>query len=94
MANPNDARALVDRGDALVDLNKQRDSIRDYTAALAINPQYAYALASRCDAYFQIDENQSAVADCDKAISLKKTAYAFRVRALALDALGEQDKVV
>lgn len=76
--HPNDATALVDRGDDYEALDNQQAAIADYTAAIAINPEYAYAYASRCESYFELDQGQRAMDDCDKAIELNpKLAYAI-----------------
>jgi tetratricopeptide (TPR) repeat protein len=82
-AHPQDATALVDRGDDYEALNEQQSAIADYSAALAINPEYAYAYASRCESYREIDQNDHALQDCNKAIELDpKLAYPYRERAI------------
>jgi tetratricopeptide (TPR) repeat protein len=81
--HPQDARALVDRGDVYEDLNQQQNAISDYTAALAINPEYAYAWASRCESRHELNIDAAALDDCDRAIELDPhDAYAYRERAL------------
>jgi len=82
--HPQDARALVDRGDIYQTQGKTRESIADYSAALAVNPEYAYALASRGDSYVQIEDYPHAIADASKALELRPNyGYALRVRGMA-----------
>ena len=81
-AHPNDAAALVDRGDDYEALGEHQTAITDYTAAIGANPDFAYAYASRCESYFHLDQDQRGLQDCNKAIELEpKLAYAYRVRA-------------
>jgi tetratricopeptide (TPR) repeat protein len=81
--HPQDARALVDRGDDYDSLGRYPEAITDYSAALAINPQYAYAYASRADSHYSQHEYTLALVDADKALELRpKFGYGFRVRTL------------
>lgn len=90
--HPNDATALVDRGDAYEDQDKHAKAIENYTAAIAINPSYAYAYASRCQSYEMLDQHKLALTDCDKALELNpKSAYAYRQRAWAKLSLDDTD---
>jgi tetratricopeptide (TPR) repeat protein len=95
-SHPQDARALVDRGDVYQTMGQLPESIADYTAALVVNPEYAYAYASRGDSYNQIGNYTRALADADKALALRpKYGYALRVRSVARlhtnDLPGAQD---
>jgi tetratricopeptide (TPR) repeat protein len=97
-SHPQDARALVDRGDIYQNESKLPQSVADYTAALAINPQYAYAYATRADSYNQMGDYARAATDATKALELRPNyAYALRVRSLSRvntqDLAGAQDDI-
>src|SRR5947209_1907761 len=69
-AHPQDARALVLRGDNKADLGDQRAALKDYDAALKMNPQYQYGYATRCETRLLLDDDSGALADCEMALKL------------------------
>jgi predicted Zn-dependent protease/energy-coupling factor transporter ATP-binding protein EcfA2 len=85
LTNPNNAKALTDRGDIYETVDDRSWAIDDYTAAIAVDPDDAYAYASRCQSEVETASGNAAYDtakdDCDKAIALDpKLAYAFRQR--------------
>jgi tetratricopeptide (TPR) repeat protein len=80
-AHPNDARALVLRGDARASLDDDIGALRDYDAAIVANPDYQYAYATRCDTRRNESQLDGALEDCNRAIALDGTdplAYEYR----------------
>jgi tetratricopeptide (TPR) repeat protein/transglutaminase-like putative cysteine protease len=76
--NPQNAEALVERGNAYADKNDTQNAIADYTAALKIDPNNVYALDNRGHLYGMMGETEKAKADLDKAIALSPDdAYAY-----------------
>ncbi|HEX5258276.1 MAG TPA: tetratricopeptide repeat protein [Sphingomicrobium sp.] len=69
-AHPNEARALVLRGDSQASLQNNREALKDYDAALQADPQYQYGYVTRCETRLQVDDNPGALADCEMAVKL------------------------
>jgi tetratricopeptide (TPR) repeat protein len=72
-AHARDAVALVLRGDSKADLVDNEGALKDYDAALAIDPDYQYAYVTRCETRLQVDNIVGALADCTAAIRLLPT---------------------
>jgi tetratricopeptide (TPR) repeat protein len=68
--HPQDARALVLRGDSKADLGENREALKDYNRALEANPAYQYGYVTRCETRLALDDNSGALADCDMAVKL------------------------
>lgn len=65
--DPKDTFLLALRGDALANLDKKREAIKAYTAAIDLNPDYDYAYECRGWVYETLNETDNAVADYKKA---------------------------
>ena len=70
LANPQDAKALVLRGDAKASLDDNLGALKDYNAAITAAPQYQYAYETRCETRLDMDDRAGALADCDMAVKL------------------------
>jgi lipoprotein NlpI/transglutaminase-like putative cysteine protease len=68
------AEAHCDRADALVDLGKHEEALKDAQAAIRINPNFARAYQCRGSAYFGAGEYARSVADYTKALTLAPEA--------------------
>jgi tetratricopeptide (TPR) repeat protein len=68
--HPRDPRALVMRGDARAELNDDEGALRDYNAAIGIDPEYQYAYVTRCETRLDVDDAAGAQRDCDQAVKL------------------------
>jgi tetratricopeptide (TPR) repeat protein/transglutaminase-like putative cysteine protease len=76
--NPQNADALVERGNAYADKNDNQRAIADYSEALKLDPNNVYALDNRGHLYGMEGEFDKAKTDLDKAISLNAgDAYAL-----------------
>lgn len=101
-AHPQDARALALRGDSKADLGENGEALKDYNAALGLNPQYQYGYVTRCETRLVLDDQSGALADCDMAVKLNSSdprAYEDRgdvqfQRAAYGLALADYDKAV
>ena len=81
-AHPRDARALVLRGDCKADLSDNEAALKDYNAAIAIEPEYEYAYVTRCETRLELNDKSGALGDCDTAVRLNPTdGLAFEDRA-------------
>ena len=90
--DPQNAKALVLRGDAEDNLNNTDAALADYNAAIAINPNYEYAYATRCATQNELDHYRDAIADCTKALTLvRDDDYAFRSRSFAYFMLDDYE---
>ncbi|MBV8298988.1 MAG: tetratricopeptide repeat protein [Candidatus Eremiobacteraeota bacterium] len=72
-AHPRDARAIVLRGDCKADLGDNDAALKDYNAAIGIDPEYQYAYTTRCETRLQLDDLAGALADCNTALRLDAT---------------------
>ncbi|MGD0053475.1 MAG: tetratricopeptide repeat protein [Vulcanimicrobiaceae bacterium] len=80
--HPRDARALVIRGDAKAELNDDDGALRDYNAAIGIDPDYEYAYVTRCETRLDAGDAAGAQQDCDRAVSLDgRDPQAYKDRA-------------
>jgi tetratricopeptide (TPR) repeat protein len=81
-AHPRDARALVLRGDCKADVGDNEAALKDYNAAIAIEPEYEYAYVTRCETRLELADKSGALRDCDTAVRLSPTdGLAFEDRA-------------
>jgi tetratricopeptide (TPR) repeat protein len=69
-SHPRDARALVLRGDDEASLDDTTSALRDYDAAIGINPDYAYAYVTRCETRLATANDAGALTDCNTAVQL------------------------
>jgi|HubBroStandDraft_1064217.scaffolds.fasta_scaffold15913_4 tetratricopeptide (TPR) repeat protein len=80
--HPRDARALVMRGDAKAELADDTGALRDYNAAIGIDPDYEYAYVTRCETRLDAGDATGALQDCDRAVSLDaRDPQAYKDRA-------------
>lgn len=83
------ALALGNRGWAYTKLNRDPDAIRDFDAALQIDPELEFALLDRGLALHRQGKFEAALADYEKTIALDPNSLdAYRNRALILAHLG------
>jgi tetratricopeptide (TPR) repeat protein len=87
--NPKNARALINRCAAYINLGNYGDAVADCTRAITLNPQNARAFINRCAAYIKLGNYGDAVADCTQAIALNpQNARAFNNRCTAYSRLA------
>jgi tetratricopeptide (TPR) repeat protein len=100
--HPNDATAIVLRGDSKASLKDNQGALKDYDAAIALDPGYEYAYVTRCETRLQVENVVGALADCNAAIRLKPSdplAYEDRgdvqfQRDSFDDAIADYDKAI
>lgn len=72
----------------------RRGSIRDFTKAIALNPEYGKAYDSRGRAYYFLKDYSKALADFNKAMKLKHTGHTHAFRGLTYAALNQDRKAL
>lgn len=92
-ANPNDAAAFKNRGDAYRDSGFSYDAIDDYGSAIALNPDFIEALAARAKlAWFDAEQG---IADYSRIIALApNNAEAYSGRAEFYRKEGDYESAV
>jgi tetratricopeptide (TPR) repeat protein len=94
-ANPKEAIALLNRGNAYAQKGQYDRAIADYNEAIRLNPKDANALHSRGNAYAQTGAYNYAIPDYDEAIQLDpKNAFAFFNRGNAYMEKGQYDRAI
>ena len=92
-ANPNDAEAYKNRGDAYAKLKKYDKALDDCNKAIEFNPNSAEAYNNRGIAYSDLNNYKKAVSDYTKAIELKSNdGLYYYNRGLAYEALGDSSR--
>ena len=69
--NPEDQRAMLNRGSVLLELERYEDSIKQYNRILEINPNHVKALVSKGIALSFLQQYDEALFVIDKALSLE-----------------------
>lgn len=69
-------------------------AIKDYTSAIALNPDYAYSYQGRGDMYMRKGDKSAAEADYRKVVELDTAATGGNCAQFALLALGEKSRAV
>ena len=69
--NPDDQRALLNKGSLLLELGKYDESIRNYDMILDINPKNVKALASKSIALSKLERYSEALIAIDTAVMLE-----------------------
>ncbi len=91
----NRAVVLFDRAGGYFDLEQRDAAIRDYDAAIAINPNFAEAFNNRGNAYDDKGEHDRAIEDYDRAVAIAPAfAMAFSNRGAARLEKGELDAAI
>ena len=69
--NPDDQKALLNKGSVLIELNRIEEAIKYYDKILEINPNNVKALASKGIALSHLQKDDEAIIILDKALSLE-----------------------
>jgi len=69
--NPEDQRALLNKGSVLLELDRFEEAIEQYNKILEINPNNVKALASKGIALSWLDQHNEALFVLDKALSIE-----------------------
>jgi len=84
-----DAAVYYSHGNGYYDTGDSRKAIKDFSAAIALDPSFAEAYLGRGRAYLALGDHVRAVVDLSKAIALKPGfARAYYERGLAYSAAG------
>jgi protein O-mannosyl-transferase len=84
--------AYYNRGQAFMDINQVENAIRDYSAAITLNPFYQEAVYNRGIAYEKIGAYDLALRDYDKALELNPSNYqALNNRGILYGKYGSYD---
>ncbi|MDQ6765873.1 MAG: tetratricopeptide repeat protein [Verrucomicrobiota bacterium] len=90
LSRPSRARALGGRGWAKTKLDRDPEAIRDFDAALQLNPDLVFALLDRGLAFHRLGNFQRAMTDYDRTILLDRNSVdAYRNRALIFAQRGQ-----
>ena len=94
-AGPDSARILINRGNALLDLNRLDEALVSFDRALAIDPAYAHAYNNRGNALLDLDRPDEALLSYDHALDLRPDyAHAHSNRGNALRDLKRLDQAI
>jgi tetratricopeptide (TPR) repeat protein len=89
------AKAAVARGDRLADENKIDEAMKEFDAAIRLDPMWAKAYSGRGLVWGEMREWDKAIADFSEAIRLKPDyAVAFGNRGVAWGNKGDLDKAM
>ncbi|MEZ5816424.1 MAG: tetratricopeptide repeat protein [Hyphomicrobiaceae bacterium] len=95
---PDNAQVLTDRGIAHVlkgGAAENEAAMRDYEAALRIDPRHAEALNNKAWSLFQSGRTAEALADANRSIEASPTnGYAYDTRGQILEALGRREDAI
>jgi len=92
-ANPKDASAHLNFGNALRVLKRQEEAVASYDRALALKPDYAEAFYYRGFALLDLGRYAEALAACDRALALRpEFVDALINRGLALSGLERPEE--
>jgi tetratricopeptide (TPR) repeat protein len=69
--DPDDAKALYDRGNALFALKRIEEALASYDRAVAVKPDYAEAFNNRGNALVKLERVAEALASYDRALAFK-----------------------
>ncbi len=94
-----DREALIDlydgRGDSYMDLSNSDDAIKDYDAAIELDPENPVLIASRGWAYYVGGQYESAIENFTQAIDLKtEDVRVYLQRAMAYRALAQPEPAI
>jgi serine/threonine protein kinase len=85
----------LEKGNGLIHLGFNEESIGCYTRALELNPNYDFAYNSRGNAYSYLGKHERAISDYDEAIRLNpKNAFAYYNRGNAYRNLGQYERAI
>ena len=76
--NPNDIRAIAQRGDIYRLLKQYEEALADFSRAVGQNPIYVWAITRRGEVYRMMKRYPEALADFNQAIELKPD-YAWAI---------------
>ena len=79
---PQDARALVLRGDILFCLNRDTEALRTFNQALSLHPACVEALISRAGVLDVLGKHRDALDSCNKAFSLMSDRHDYLMPSL------------
>ncbi len=92
---PHAAAFYSNRGNALLELKRQKAAIADYDKAILLKPDYAQAYNNRGSALQELKQLEAALASYDKAITLAPDyAQAYNHRGSALQELKRPDAAI
>lgn len=86
---PRNARALVDRGSAYLQINEPDRALADFNKAIKLKPDMARAYMQRAFVYVELGRMSDAIADLDTSIELKPHFHAFSLRGRLLCQSGK-----
>jgi tetratricopeptide (TPR) repeat protein len=68
--NPDDTRAIAQRGETYRQMEHFEAALADFDRAIELNPNYAWAIAHRGETYYQMKRYEEALDDFNRAIEL------------------------
>jgi tetratricopeptide (TPR) repeat protein len=84
-----DPQAYSLRGSIRSELGDQRGAIADFTAAVQEDDQNGDRFYDRASSYYRLHDDSASIADLDRAIRLKTTKPAYRLRGIVEDRKGD-----
>ena len=88
-------RAYLRRGNALMELKRFPEAVRDFTALIQLNPKIAGYYDNRLYALKETGELQRALDDAQRVVKIApQAAFAYRSRAVIFDALDQYGQSV
>ncbi|MEK7483935.1 MAG: tetratricopeptide repeat protein, partial [Planctomycetota bacterium] len=93
--NPEDIKALLNRGVAYANLHKREEALQDYNAVLQKSPQRVEAYNNRGDLYLKMGEIELALEDFEQAIHYSPlSAECYLNRGLARKQQGNRESAL
>jgi len=69
--NPNDTKALAQRGETYRLMNYYEKALVDFNRVIGLKPDYAWAIAHQGETYYLMKRYEEALADFDRSITLR-----------------------
>lgn len=93
--NPNDIKALANRGETYRLMGDYQPALAYFTQVIEMNPYYAWAIAHRGETYYLSEQYELAFADFDRAIQLKLDyAWAYAHRGACCHKLNRYEEAI
>jgi tetratricopeptide (TPR) repeat protein len=91
LIDPKCAEAFNNRGRLQQELSKYDHAIRDFSAAIKLEPTNPYPYRDRASCYAAIHKDKETIADISRVIDLTQDPYAYAVRAECYNRMGKPD---
>jgi tetratricopeptide (TPR) repeat protein len=93
--NPDDTRAIAQRGETYRQMAHVEAALADFDRAIELNPNYAWAIAHRGETYYQMKRYEEALDDFNRAIELNPDyIWAIAHRGATYEYMGRYEEAL